>query len=71
MADGNSSLRMPGATARDIALGRMPNDPTSLLHESLYPEDAFHGQTYWADLPRKEQANWILEPKMKQKQRAN
>ena len=61
MADGNSSLRMPGATARDIALGRMPNDPTSLLQESLYPEDAFHGQTYWADLPRKEQAKWICE----------
>ena len=60
MAD-HSSLRMPGATARDIALGRMPNDPTSLLHESLYPEDAFHGQTYWADLPRKEQAKWISE----------
>ena len=61
MADGNNSLRMPGATARDIALGRMPDDPTSLLHESLYPEDAFHGQTYWADLPGKEQAQWIAE----------
>ena len=56
MADGNSSLRMPGATARDVALGRMSDDPTSLLHESLYPKDAFHGQTYWADLPGKEQA---------------
>ncbi len=61
MADGNSSLRMPGATARDIAIGRMPNDPTSLLHDSLYPEDAFQGQTYWADLPRKEQAKRIAE----------
>ena len=61
MADGNNSLRMPGATARDIALGRMPDDPTSLLHESLYPEDAFHGQTYLADLPGKEQAKWIAE----------
>ena len=54
MADGNSFLRMPGATARDIALRRMPGDPTSLLHESLYPEDAFQGQTYWADVPPKE-----------------
>ena len=61
MADGNNSLRMPGATACDIALGRMPNDPTSLLHESLYPEDTSDGQTYWADLPGKEQAKWIAE----------
>ena len=61
MADGNNSLRMPDATARDMALGRMSDDPTSLLHESLYSEDAFHGQTYWADLPGKEQAKWISE----------
>ena len=54
---------MPGATARDIALGRVPNDPASLLHESLYPEDAYHGQTYWVDLPSKKQAKWISEQK--------
>lgn len=63
MADGSEALCMPGATARDIALGRMPNDPASLLHESLYPEDAYHGQTYWVDLPSKEQAKWVSEQK--------
>ena len=61
MADGNNSLRMPSATTRDIALGRIPDDPTSLLYESLHPEDAFQGQTYWADLSPKEQARWISE----------
>ena len=45
----------------EIALTRIPDDPTSLLHEISYPEDAFHGQTYWADLPPKEQAKWIYE----------
>ena len=59
----NSPFVLPSATARDIALSRIPDDPGSQLHESLYPEDVYQYQTqkYWADLPRKEQVNWIIE----------
>ena len=61
IANGQQSLRMPGATARDIALSRIPDDPGSLFHESLYLDDAYQNQTYWADLPPREQVNWIIE----------
>lgn len=60
MANGQHSLRMPGATARDIALSRITDEPGSLFHESLHLDDAYQNQTYWADLPRKEQVNWII-----------
>jgi len=38
--------RIPGGTQRDILFSHLPNNPDELLHESLYPTDAYEGQTY-------------------------
>ena len=39
------------ALQRDILFSHLPDNPDELLHESLYPDDAYEGKTYWADLP--------------------
>lgn len=53
--------RMPAATERDIASRGLPNDKESLLFEAIYPDDAYKGQTYWADLPN-ERADEMNQP---------
>lgn len=53
------AMNMPGATNRDIAFRGLPDAPEDLLHETLYPDDAYKGTTYWADLPAKERTKWI------------
>ena len=50
---------VPGATQRDILFSYLPDDKDDLLHESLYPEDAYEGRTYWADLPAGARTKWI------------
>jgi hypothetical protein len=55
----STSRQVPGATARDIAFHRLPENPDKLLHESLFPEDAYEGETYWADLPSGTRTKWI------------
>lgn len=51
--------RIPGGTQRDILFSHLPSDPDELLHESLYPTDAYEGQTYWADLSTGARTKWI------------
>ena len=34
---------------------------TPLLFEAIYPEDAYKGKTYWADLPQNERTGWITK----------
>jgi hypothetical protein len=51
---------LPGTTQRDIAFRGLPNNPEELLHETLYPDDAYiEDGTYWADLPAGARAKWI------------
>jgi len=57
--DGFGQYRNPGATNRDIAFARLPEDPESLLHDELYPDDAYKGTTYWADLPAGERTKFV------------
>ena len=58
-----SSRQVPralaGATDRDIAFQSLPENPEDLLYDTLYPDDAFSGTTYWADLPHGERSKWI------------
>jgi hypothetical protein len=54
-----NSRHIPGATARDVAFHHLPENPVSLPHESLFPEDAYEGETYWADLPTGARTRWI------------
>ncbi|MCJ1486421.1 hypothetical protein MMC06_006598 [Schaereria dolodes] len=44
-------MNLPGATARNAAFDRLLENPESLLPERPFPEDAFGGTVYWADLP--------------------
>ncbi|GAA6061809.1 hypothetical protein JCM10212_004865 [Sporobolomyces blumeae] len=44
----DSSTRSPASTAH-----------SDLLHEALFPSDSYIGETYWADLPRKERIAWV------------
>jgi len=30
-----------------------------LLHDDLFPEDAYADEVYWADLPRRERITWV------------
>lgn len=60
--DGQATSGMPGAAAHDITLSCMPDNPASLLHESLFSNDAYKDQTYWANLPRREQLRSITVP---------
>jgi MFS family permease len=57
--DGYAEFRAPGATQRDIAFNRLPDNPESLLHETLYPDDAYSGTTYWADLPLRQRTKFV------------
>lgn len=50
---------VPGGTARDILFNRLPENPEDLLYETLYPDDAYSGKTYWADLPAGQRTKWI------------
>lgn len=54
-----TSRHVPGGTVRDVAFHRLPENPDELLHESLFPEDVYEGEVYWADLPAKARAKWI------------
>ncbi|KIW26445.1 uncharacterized protein PV07_09539 [Cladophialophora immunda] len=46
-------------TERDISFQGLPREHESLLKETLYPDDAFKGTTYWADLPAGERTKWV------------
>ncbi|ETI29221.1 hypothetical protein G647_01674 [Cladophialophora carrionii CBS 160.54] len=46
-------------TERDVAFQGLPAEHESLLKETLYPDDAYSHQTYWADLPTGERTKWI------------
>lgn len=50
---------IPGATQRDVLFSRLPEDKGQLLHESLFPDDAYEGETYWADLPTGAKTKWV------------
>jgi DNA modification methylase len=50
---------IPGGTQRDIVFNRLPANPEELLHETLYPDDAYVDRVYWADLPTKEKSRWV------------
>ena len=51
----------PGATQRDVAFAGLPEDPETLLHEELYPDDAYDGKTYFGDLPRAQRTKFITK----------
>ena len=51
--------RIPGGTERDVFFSRLPQNPGDLLKEFLFPEDAYLGETYWADLPAGQRTKWI------------
>jgi len=59
--DAINPRRVPGATERDILFSRLPDNPESLLHESLFPDDAYVNETYWADLPQKDKLKWVAK----------
>lgn len=62
LIDGENTINprhIPGGTARDILFNRLPENKDELLHESLYPDDAYVGETYWADLPTGQRTKWI------------
>ena len=46
-------------TERDVAFQGLPAEHESLLKETLFPDDAYSGQTYWADLPAGQRTKWI------------
>jgi hypothetical protein len=60
---------MPGATDRDVAFQGLPENPEDLLHDSLYPDDAYSEKTYWADLPSRERRKWIAAHHSKESKR--
>jgi len=33
--------------------------PQELLHDDLFPQDAYAGETYWADLPLRQRITWV------------
>lgn len=41
------------------AISGLLDDHISLLHENLYPDDAYKGVIYCTDLPEKEKIAWI------------
>jgi hypothetical protein len=51
--------RVPGATQRDVLFNHLPEDKGELLRESLFPDDAYEGETYWADLPAGSKSKWV------------
>jgi hypothetical protein len=46
-------------TDRDVSFQGLPTDHQSLLKETLYPDDAYSRQTYWADLPATQRTKWV------------
>lgn len=48
-----------GATERDVTFQGLPAGHETLLNEALYPDDAYKGNTYWADLTAGERAKWV------------
>ena len=39
----------------------LPDNPESLLYDTLYPNDAYRGTTYWANLPARERNKFVNE----------
>ena len=72
MASRNDNSAPParaGSTARDIAFQGLPSDPHGHLQKTLFPEDAYEGQTYWADLPPAQRTKWIIQQQSSEMQR--
>jgi len=56
---GSTNVPIPGATSRDVAFRGLPQNPDDLLNDTIYPDDAYKGNTYWADLPTGERTKWV------------
>src|SRR5271163_4343422 len=55
-------------TGRDYGIPHFPTleqgdpreqPPQELLHDDLFPTDAYEGETYWADLPLRQRITWV------------